>query len=65
MFAEHGGRGGRGGRADDTDQAAVPGRNEILHKEIKCYSYQRNIHYSDQCPNQTGTNLAQVVVILR
>ena len=64
MFAHHDGCGGMGGRGNDTDNAAVPGRNKILHKEIRCYSCQRNGHYSDQCPNQTGTNLTQVVVIL-
>ena len=64
MFAHHDGCGGMGGRGNDTDNAAVPGRNKILHKEIRCYSCQRNGHYSDQCPNQTGTNLSQVGVIL-
>ena len=65
MFEQHGGRGGRGGRVNDTYQAAVPGRNEILQKEIRCHSCQQNGHYPDQCPNQTGTNLSQVRVILR
>ena len=47
----------------NTDQSEVPGRNEILHKEIRCYSWQRNGHLLDQCPNQIGTNLAQLGVI--
>ena len=64
MFAQHVGRGGRGGHGNDTDQAAVPGHNEILHDEIRYYSFQQNSHYLDQCPNQTGTNLAHVGVIL-
>ena len=64
MFAQHGGCGGRGGRRNDTDQVAVTVRNKILHKEIRCYSCQRNGHYLDQCPDQTGMNLAQVGVIL-
>ena len=64
MFVKNGGRGGRGGHGNNTDQAAVPGRNEILQKEIVCYSCQRNRHDSGQYSNQTGTNLAQVVVIL-
>ena len=60
MLAQHGGRNNRGWCRNDPDQAAVPGCNEILHEEIRCYSYQRNCQYSDQCPNQNGTNLAQV-----
>ena len=64
IFADHGGRGGIVGRGKDTDQLAVPGRNKILNKEIVCYSYQQNVHYSDQCPNQNGTKLAHEGVIL-
>ena len=63
MFAQHGGRGDRGGRGNDTDQSTVPGHNEILTEEIRCYSCQKNGHYSDQCPNQTGTNLEQMGLI--
>ena len=43
---------------------AVPGRNKILQKEIRCDSYHKNGHYSDQYPNQTGTKLARAGVIL-
>ena len=62
MFTHHGGLGGRGGRGNDTDQAALPERNEILHKEIRCYSCQKKGHYLDQHPNQTVTNLSLVGV---
>ena len=30
---------------------AIPGDNGILHQDIRCYSCNRNVHYSDQCPN--------------
>ena len=64
IFAQHGGRSSRRGRGNDTDKAAVPGCNEIQHEKIRWYSCQRNGHYSDQCPNQTGTNLAHMGVTL-
>ena len=32
IFAQHGGRGSRGGHGNDIYQAAVPGRNNILHE---------------------------------
>ena len=55
IFAQHVGHGGIGGRGNDTDQAALPGRNDILHEKIRCYSCHQNGHYSDQCTNQTST----------
>ena len=64
MFAQHGRHGVRRLHRNDTDQAAVPGRNNILHEKIICYSCQVNGHYSDQCTNQNGTNLAQLVLTL-
>ena len=38
MFTHHGGRDGRGERGNNTDQAAVPGCNKIIHEKIRCYS---------------------------
>ena len=64
MFAQHGGRGSIGGRENDTHQAAVPGRNEILHEKVRCYSCHQNGHNLDQFPNQTGMNLEQVGVTI-
>ena len=62
MFVQHNGSDSRGGRGNDTDKLELTGCNEILHEKIRCYSCQRNGHYSDQCSNQTGMNLAHVVV---
>ena len=64
MSAQHGGRGSRERRGNDTDQAAVLGCNDILHKEIIFYSCNQNGHCLDQCTNHTGTNLAHVGVII-
>ena len=38
MFAQHGGHGGRGVNGNDTYHSVVPGRNEILHEKVRCYS---------------------------
>ena len=58
MFAQQGGRGGRGAeRGNENNQEEVAGRNKILEGGVRCYSFQRHGHYSDQCPNQTGAIL--------
>ena len=51
MFAQHVGGGGRGGSVNDTYQEAVTECNDILQKEIRCYSFKRKGHYSDQSQN--------------
>ena len=35
---------------------AIPGNNGILHQDIRCYSCNRNVHYSDLCPNRNNNN---------
>ena len=55
MFAQRGIRGGRGGRGErgaergnENNQEEVAGRDKIFHRGVRCYSFQRNGHYSDQ-----------------
>jgi len=55
----------KNGKGDvDNQSKAVAGKDSVLHDGITCFNCQGVGHYSSQCPEKTGTNLAQVGVIL-
>ena len=41
----------------------MPGKNGVVHDDIKCYAYQTLGHYAYQCTRQTGTKFAQTVIM--
>ena len=49
MFAQQGGRSRcRAERRNENNQEEVAGHDKIFHRGVRCYSFQRNGHYSDQ-----------------
>ena len=42
----------------------VPGRDGILHSQTKCFACSKFGHYSDNCPNLRGVNVAQFGISL-
>ena len=42
----------------------VPGKNGVVHNNIKCYVCQTLGHYSDQCPGQTWMTFSNIGIIL-
>jgi len=51
------------GQNNDT-RDPVAGRNRVLFEAVRCYACNSKGHYGDQCPVQSGTNLAQLGIIL-